>query len=569
MNSKRPPAHKPSRLPRLWTFLGTLAYAVLVPIGAETIDEDCGCDATPPEEGFFGSALEEKLEDQSADADTGQTRLDLFVMSLCPYGMQAQAQLLPLAQRFGDAVDLRLHFIADERDPTSAKTVTPTASTDTPQKQPADRAGCAAAAVDGDGPFASLHGQPEIDEGRRQLVIAATWPDAFSGYVLCRSAQGPGANADAWVQCARRQGLDPQTVRQTATGPRGEALFRSNIRLANRLDIDLSPTLLINGEEFDGLYEYNSVARRLCADADADACADVPACGRDLDCERGDGLVALCRAPDAPEAACDYREPVAFSLTVLERDDCDGCNADDFLQTTRQLFPGAAVERLGFPAPRAAALAARHDIQSYPAFLFDSAFAATARFGRVRHLLHPLDDGGFSLDPRLNRISYWPDRPLHRDRLDVFAPAVPELEARLLDLWPIAVPLRLHYIGTGVPQDERRRRACLAEDFPAAVLAYARARQAGADWADAAATAGIGAPALQRCAADRGDELLRRADITAQALSLEADGVAVLQANRRLLRRATPGDLQALWPPKPNPLADETDTDADAQRGTP
>lgn len=575
MNAKHSPStprprHARLGFARLVVLLGTLACLPFVAAGAETTEEDCGCQADQPTEGFFGPELETQLERQTTDSTTTRTRLDLFVMSLCPYGMQAQAQILPLALRFGDAVDLQLHFIADEADPTAppAKPL-PTQSDPAAPDQPSDRAGCAAAAVAGDGPFASLHGQPEIDEGRRQLVIAETWPEAFIDYVLCRSDQGPRAAEDAWQQCARRTGLDPQALQQAAQGPRGEALFRANIRLANQLDIDLSPTLLINGEEFDGPYEYNAVARGLCAGSDDASCAEIPACGRDLDCERGDGLVGLCRDPDGPRAACDYRTPAAFSLQVLESAACTTCDAEEFLQTTRQLFPGAVIQRLNASDPRASALAARHDVQSYPAFVFDRAFASTARFDRVRHLLRPLDDGGFSLDPRLNRTSYWPNRPLHRGRLDIYAPAAPQLEERLLALWPTEIPLRLHYLGAGPPADQGRRRACLAERFPEKALAYARARRAGGDWTAAAAEAGIDTAALSRCAAAEGETLRQKAVATARALVLEADGVAVLQDNRLLLRRATPEDLQNLWTPAPGRLAGNTTSHPKASGDTP
>jgi hypothetical protein len=537
----------------LWVLLW--AVCAVVAVAAE---EDCGCDAEAPEVGFFGTGLEEELERRAED---GVLQLELFVMSLCPYGMQAQQHLVPLVERFGDKVDWRLYFIADElsddkvgagingdsdtdsdtRDQVVAATTTPPAQGATPQ-----RAGCAAAEVAGDGPFASLHGQPEIDESRRQLVVAADWPAVFTEYLLCRSRQGP---AGEWTECARSAGLDPDSVQVAALGARGEALFRQNIRRANDLDIDLSPTLLVDGEEFAGPYEFSAIGRALCRrGVEAEVCDEIPVCGGDGDCERGDGQVALCLDPDGAQARCQYRSPAPFILTVLETAVCPSCEAESFLRTTTGLFPGARVVRLEAHSPEAGRLASRHGVEAYPAFLFDTAFGATARFGRVQHLLRPLDGGGFALRPQINRITYWSSRLAAPGRLDLFiAAGASNLEAKLLELWPEGADLRLHYWGPGQPGgDERRRRACLAENFPGRAAAYARARLAGATWAAAANRAGLDTAAVAACASEVGPELVRRTEAAVQSFGLQAGDVVALSGNRVLTRRVGPADLAQL-----------------------
>ena len=101
--------------------------------------------------------LEELLA--SRIARMGQPTLELFVMSYCPYGVQAEEKIIPIVKKFGDAIDFKLQFIAQEKEKSSAQEITP---------------------------FESLHGYPEVAENIRQLLIAREYPDHYLDYILCR-----------------------------------------------------------------------------------------------------------------------------------------------------------------------------------------------------------------------------------------------------------------------------------------------------------------------------------------------------------------------------------------------
>jgi len=466
--------------------------------------------------------------------------LELFVMSLCPYGMEAQRVLLPLLERFGDQVRLKIHYIADERDQAQARPA---------PSRPRERAGCAGQAASGEGPFSSLHGQPEIDEARRQLIALRDSPDRYRPYLVCRSRQGPGGD---WRTCAQAAGLDPAALEGEATGPRGEALFRENIRLANTLGIDLSPTLLIDGEEFKGEIAPLPLARRLCRDrAENPLCRELPACGGDADCAPPPGQSALCRDPNTPRARCEYFEPLPFSLQVLDNEDCQVCNTGAFLSSTLEIFPQAEPQVRPLHSPEGRHLAGQYGIEVFPAYIFSADFARDPRFVRVRHLLDQKGDA-YLLAPRLVGASLWTGRPARAGRLDLFAPAWdPEAEAALREGWPAAVAgLRLHLLDRNPEPggEELEARACLGTEQPGRYAAYAAARDSAAHWREAAVRAGADAAALDACLeAGRGRQLLAGAAALADSLELEPGTISALLDNRLLLRRARPAEIWPLW----------------------
>jgi hypothetical protein len=453
--------------------------------------------------------------------------------------MEAERTLLPLLERFGDQVQLQIHYIADEPDQAKAAR--------TPAR-PQARAGCAGQGSSGEGPFSSLHGQPEIDEGRRQLIVRQDFPQAYRAYLLCRSRQGPGGD---WQACAKAAGLDPLALQTEAAGPRGEQLFRENIRLANSLGIDLSPTLLIDGEEFTGDFAPLPLARSLCRNhPDHPLCRELPACGSDSDCTPPPGQAALCRDPNTAKARCEYFQPVPFSLQVLDSHTCAACNTGVFLSSTLELFPQARTQVLRLEAPEGQRLAGQYGIEVFPAYIFSADFARDPRFVRVRHLLEKKGDA-YLLAPRLVGASLWRQRPV-RSGLDVFAPAWdPDAEAALLRDWPAdPTGFRLHLLQHGAEPggEELEVRACLSAEQPEHYPAYAAARDSAADWRAAAQKAGAAMERLEACrSGGRGRRLLGEAAALADSLELEPGTLSALLDNRVLLRRTRPADFWPLW----------------------
>ena len=149
----------------------------------------------------------------------GKPTLELFVMSYCPFGVQAEEKIIPIVKKFGDQIDFKLRFIAGEKETISLNDITP---------------------------FTSLHGYPEVAENIRQLLIAQEYPDLYLDYILCR-----GKKLDkSWEDCAEKLGIDLTKIQKLFETPETEQLFRNNIKRAEALGIRASPTILVDNHQF-------------------------------------------------------------------------------------------------------------------------------------------------------------------------------------------------------------------------------------------------------------------------------------------------------------------------------
>ena len=161
--------------------------------------------------------LEELLTSRIARIE--KPTLELFVMSYCPFGVQVEEKIIPIVKKFGDQINFKLQFIAQEKESPSAQDITP---------------------------FESLNGYPEVAEGIRQLLIAQEYPDRYLDYILCR---GKELN-NSWEDCARKFGIDVAKIQTLFGTPRAEQLFRENIQRAAVLGIKASPTIFVDGRKF-------------------------------------------------------------------------------------------------------------------------------------------------------------------------------------------------------------------------------------------------------------------------------------------------------------------------------
>ena len=152
-------------------------------------------------------------------ARMGKPTLELFVMSYCSYAVEAKKKIIPIVKEFGDQIDFKLQFIAQEKAEPSAHEITP---------------------------FMSLHGYPEVAENIRQLLIAQEYPDRYLDYISCRGKK----LKKSWEVCAEKLGINVARIQALCDAPETEQLFRENIQRAAALGIQASPTILVDGHQF-------------------------------------------------------------------------------------------------------------------------------------------------------------------------------------------------------------------------------------------------------------------------------------------------------------------------------
>ncbi len=147
-------------------------------------------------------------------------KLDVFVMSMCPYGTRALDAMEEVLAAFPE-MDFDIWYVASYNE-----------DTDT---------------------FSSLHGQPEVEENIRELCAIEHYPDDYEymEYIWCRNED---ISSTDWESCAEQAGMDVETLRACSEGEEGKELLRENIGLANTLGIGASPTWMANNRyTFSGI----------------------------------------------------------------------------------------------------------------------------------------------------------------------------------------------------------------------------------------------------------------------------------------------------------------------------
>ncbi len=150
-------------------------------------------------------------------------QVELFVMSYCSYGVDAEKELLPFFSKYIDEIDFKLRFIVSKKDPSADET-------------------------DAEPEFTSLHGETELIENLRQMVVAELYPDQFFDYLLCRADH----LKEAWTLCAQKVGLDVTKIASAVDTPQARRRFLQEVERTKELEIRGSPTLVIDGRVIGG-----------------------------------------------------------------------------------------------------------------------------------------------------------------------------------------------------------------------------------------------------------------------------------------------------------------------------
>jgi hypothetical protein len=166
--------------------------------------------------------------------------VELFVMSFCPYGVQAETVMDPVVDLLGTKADITVRYIAKVQGTT----------------------------VDS---VKSLHGLSEAKEDLRQLCVMKSYPDKFWDYVKLVNAQCYPIykNATQLASCQQNVtstlGIDNQKIETCATGSEGLDLLRADEVITGNYKVTGSPTLIINGQRYSGQRTPEAYKQFICA----------------------------------------------------------------------------------------------------------------------------------------------------------------------------------------------------------------------------------------------------------------------------------------------------------------
>jgi hypothetical protein len=190
---------------------------------------------------------DESCQGKKVCREEAKNKLDIFVMSQCPYGVRTVDAMKDVLDVFGKdqkLLDFELNFIGQER---------------------------------GD-QLTSMHGQAEVDEDVRQLCAQKIYKKKykFMDYVFCRNKDYRSAD---WESCAKN-GIQAAAIKKCAEGDEGKQLLRESFKKAADLGISGSPSWLLNNK-----YDMNARNPEAIKKAFCDKNQGVKGCDKQLSSE--------------------------------------------------------------------------------------------------------------------------------------------------------------------------------------------------------------------------------------------------------------------------------------------
>ena len=159
----------------------------------------------------------------TAPVKSDKPKVDLYVMSFCPYGNKAEDTLKPVFELLKNNMDFNVHFIVSVNGTT----------------------------------VESLHGAPEVAQDEREACVLKyygnqAWFD-FAGYVNTNC----GSDGSCWEAGATALKLDKAKINSCVTSE-GVALMKLHEAASNAANASGSPTMLINGVSTTSVYSYGN-----------------------------------------------------------------------------------------------------------------------------------------------------------------------------------------------------------------------------------------------------------------------------------------------------------------------
>ncbi len=165
-------------------------------------------------------------------------KTELFVMSFCPYGVQAEGFMKPVADLLGSKADIKVRFIA--------------------------QTGSGIKSIQ------SLHGPAEASEDLRQLCIMKDYPEKYWSYLETFNKncfpiyRNESALDSCWKSSAAGAGMDAAKIESCANAD-ALALIKTDEQAASAYGVSGSPSLIINGAAYNGARSSEGFKSAICS----------------------------------------------------------------------------------------------------------------------------------------------------------------------------------------------------------------------------------------------------------------------------------------------------------------
>ncbi|MCC6522177.1 MAG: DsbA family protein [Polyangiaceae bacterium] len=486
-----------------------------------------GCDKSGPAPGKASSDAA-----RAVDAPT----LELYVMSQCPYGVEAEAAVIAARKQLGGNLNVKLAFIGDGEA----------------------------------GALESMHGPNEVKGDLAQICAAKVAPDRFLDLVACQN-ENPRAVAENWRECATQAGIDAGRVASCVEGDEGQQLLAASFAEARTRGVQGSPTMFLDGKPYEGGRKPRDLVRATC------------------DAWKG----------QKPAQCTSLPVPPPVHAVFLSDKRCKECDLAELEPRLKGEIGGLMVENVDYSSERGKALygelrAAGPAFKLLPAVLLDAAelekdadaVAALARFlvpvGKYRSLaiggeFDPTaelcdnradDDGDDAVDCSDSDCKLEkPCREAKPQTLDLFVMSQCPYGAkamiatqRIVEQFGKELTLNVRFIGdaTGgelrsmhgpaeVAEDLRERCAVAKYAADAQFMKYLACRSKdykSTAWEGCATESGMDPKVLQACVDGEGKDLLKADFVLANGMHIDGSPTFVVN-NGREFNAIEPAEIQA------------------------
>lgn len=278
-----------------------------------------------------------------------KAEVDIYVMSMCPYGAQALNGLIPAVKELNNKskeVKLNVYFIASEEN----------------------------------GTFSSLHGEEEVQEDLRQVCVIKYYPKNWQDYVYCIAQKYHTASKspkDVWQECAKNNKINTKKIDNCANSEEGKKLLSESIRKSEEAQAYGSPTIFINGNSYYGGRDILSFKRAICINSNnsISQCSNVP-------------------------------KPKKVNMIVVNDKRCKECDVTQLIESLESIFYNLNTTYLDYSSEEGKKLYNDLQVVYLPAIIFDDSVKEGEGYLAVQRYLTTLNDNkhyllriGASFDP--------------------------------------------------------------------------------------------------------------------------------------------------------------------------
>ncbi|MEA2089099.1 MAG: thioredoxin domain-containing protein [Patescibacteria group bacterium] len=170
---------------------------------------------------------------QQPTVDTPKTdkpKVELFTMSYCPFGNQAEDGISPVARLLANSVEIEPHYVIYSN----------------------YKGGGPELCLDKDDKYCSMHGIDELKQNVREMCIYKYNKSKFWDYIDAVNKDCNLKNInDCWDDSAEKLGINISKI-SSCLDSEAEALLEKEVELNKKYSIKGSPALVINGIQYQG-----------------------------------------------------------------------------------------------------------------------------------------------------------------------------------------------------------------------------------------------------------------------------------------------------------------------------